>query len=169
MSRSQLFAFALLIVAIGMWGGVWFLVSTLSHERLAYADTLSLSQQEDTRGETAARVHASAEATEIERAALQNLVSVSIVQAVDTMEKAGRDAEAHDVAVSDATLLAVAGGLSQYSIAINASGSFAAIMRTVSLFETLPFPASLEQFDISKNDKEWRITAHVRVVLAATK
>ncbi len=169
MTRSSLFAWALLVLATAMWGGVWFLVANLGSERVAYADALTQSHQQDIRGETATRAHLTVQATEVERAALASLVNVSIVQAVDAMEKAGRDAGASNVAVSEATPISGSpDGLAQYSITINANGSFSAIMRTISLFETLPFPASLEQFDIAHNDKQWHVTAHLRVVLAAT-
>ncbi|MFZ2886742.1 MAG: hypothetical protein WA021_02895 [Minisyncoccia bacterium] len=167
--RSPLLAWIMVFVAVLAWTSFGGLVRQLSNERIAYAEAESRSKEEALRGEGAARLKATVESTETERTALESLVSISILQAVEVIEQAGRAAGASDVSIGEATPSANAPkDLSAVTIVVNASGSFAAVTRAIALFETLPIPATLEQFELDRLEKEktWRLTARLRVTMA---
>lgn len=161
----------MLLAAIVAWTGFGGLIFQVANERADYAEALSRSEEEATRGESAARLRTSVESTEAERAALESLLNISILRAVEVIEQAGRAAGASDVRIGEATpVSSEAGKVATVSIVVNASGSFATIMRTIALFETLPIPATLQQFELEKIDKAntWRLTVRLRVLLAST-
>jgi hypothetical protein len=161
----------MLFVAILAWTGFGGLVFQVESERTDYAEALSRSEEEATRGESAARLRASVESTEAERAALESILNISILRAVEVIEQAGRAAGASDVRIGEATPVSGASEkLAAVSVVVNASGSFTTIMRAIALFETLPIPATLEQFELEKIDQTntWKLTARLRVLLAST-
>lgn len=160
--------FLVILVAVAAWAGYALLVVQLGREREAYAASLERTEQETLRGESASRLRATVQGTEAEREALERLVRVTILQAVEVIEQAGEAAGAKDVTIGQAAPTSAPKDLSAVSIVVNAGGSFASLMRAVALFEVLPIPASLEQFELEKvgQSDSWRLTAHLRVLLA---
>jgi hypothetical protein len=163
-------AIMMVCVALVAWGGFGALVWQLSIARADYASTLELSKENALRGESAARLQTSIDATVAEREALEQLVAVSILRAVEVIEQAGAAAGASNVTIGEATPTGTSEGLSIITIVVNASGSFGALMRAVALYETLPIPATLEQFELVKlsEERSWQLTARVRILTAPT-
>lgn len=170
MARSPLIAWGFLILALLAWGGFAYMVKSLGDARHAYADAVVIAQQESERGEMVQRLRAVVQSTQVERASLEGSVSATILQAVQTIEAAGQAAGASNVTIGGANPVAnPPKGLAVYSIAVTAQGSFASLMRTVALFETLPIPSTIEQFEIGKGEKNWNLTARLQVTIAAPK
>lgn len=168
--RTLLFAWFMVLVAVAAWAGFGRLILQLDRERASYVAAEELSKQETLRGESATRLRATIQGTEAERAAIEGLVGLTILQAVEAIEQAGEAAGANDVAIGEATPTNAPQGLAAVSIVVNASGSFGSLHRAISLFETLPIPAKLEQFELAKEEQSnsWRLTARLRVLYAPT-
>jgi hypothetical protein len=157
------------ILAALSWGGFWYIYATLGSDRLAYADAVATAEAESSRGENLVRLRSAVQSTEAERAALEAIVGVTILDAVENIETAARDAGASDVAIGEATLAAsTPGKLSTFTVGVSANGSFVALVRAVRLFETISIPATLERFDITEGEKDWHLNARLRVTLSAT-
>lgn len=169
MKRPQvqaLVAWGTLLIAIAAWAGCVYMYSSLGKMRFEYADRTILAEQEAERQESSARLRALVQGTEVERAALESIVGVRIVDAAETVEVALRDAGAQEVEISEAN----AGqpntqGISSVSMGVSAAGSFASVMRAVLLLESLPLPSTVEQFEIVKNEDKWRMTARLKLSL----
>lgn len=163
-------AYGSLLFASALWAGFGGLVWQLGVERTAYAEAVERAKQESIRGESSARLRASIQGTEAEREALESLVRLSILQAVETVEQSGVAAGATDVEIGEASPATAPEGFSAVTIVVNASGQFSALARAVSLFEALPIPAKLEQFEIVKAEQEktWRLTARLSVLHASS-
>jgi hypothetical protein len=167
MTSSRLFAWSVLLLAVALWGVFGFLVWSLYGERVAYTDATAAAQKAELRGQSAVRLRASVQDTEVERAAMNSLLDLSILRVVEIIETTGRQAGATEVVIGEATPVPLTGnvpaGLTSVSAVVNLRGSFAAIIRAISLYETLTVPSKLDQFEIEKIDNSWRATARVRV------
>jgi hypothetical protein len=164
-----LLAISILTLAIGAWGGFWFLTYTLYGDRTEYATALAESQENSTRGEAAVRLRTLIRESEAERAMLEDVFNITILEAVETIEATGRSAGARSVTIGSATPLPASPtqkGLTNVSIVVNAEGSFGALMRAVSLFEVMPVPSVVEHFEITKRDASWDLTARLRTTIA---
>jgi len=165
-----LFAWGMLVLALLAWGAFGFAVLKMNSDRAGYVDAAIIAREESARGENATRLHSTIQSSAVERAALEGVVGVTILDAVETIEAAARDAGASEVKIGEAsTQNTSAQKLSTVSVVLTASGSFIAIVRAVSLLETLPLPSVVESFEISKTETTWRLTTRLRVTLAAEK
>lgn len=167
-SRIQaLVAWGALIIAIVAWGGCIYLYSSLDKLRFEYADRSILAEQEADRQESSARLRALVQGTEVERAALESIIGVRIVDAAETVEVALRDAGTQEVEISEANAGAPnTQGISTVSMGVSATGSFASVMRAVLLLESLPLPSTIDQFEIVQNEGKWRMVARLKLSLA---
>jgi len=168
--RMKLLAWGTLTLALALWGGFAFLVWTLYGERAAYALAQTTVEEESLRGQSTARLLAAVHDTEAERAALESLLNISILKAVEIIESTGKQAGA-EVSIGEATPLSGASApeaLTTVSIVANASGSFSSLVRALGLFETLPVPSTLESFEMEKIDTSWRATVRIKVLLSST-
>lgn len=163
-------AILVMIVGLAAWAGFGGLVWQLSIARTDYVAALERSKQETLRGEGAARLRSTVESTEGDRAALESLVNSSVLRAVEVIEQTAKAAGASQVVMGEATPTGAPEGLSAVSFVVNAEGTFPVLMRTITLFETLPIPASLDQFELENKGegKGWRLTARVRVFMTST-
>jgi len=156
-----------LMIAIAALSGFGFLVWMLDRDRVAYAEAVIRAEEESLRGESAARLRSTIQGSEEERAALENVLQITILDAVETIESAGKQAGASSVTIGEATpISSTPNGISRVSVVVNAEGTFPALMRAVQVYESLPMPSKLEQFEITKADKIWRLTARIRVTMA---
>jgi len=168
--RTSLISWGLLALALAAWGAFGYAVITLHAERVAFAQETADAEAQSSRQEGVARLRATIQASEVERAALESVVAVSILKAVETIEKAAAQAGATDIKTNEATTLSTSPqGLSTVSIGMNAEGSFASLMRTASLLEMLPIPSTIERFEITTTEKAWRLTTRITVTIAGEK
>ncbi|MEK7155851.1 MAG: hypothetical protein AAB734_03135 [Patescibacteria group bacterium] len=166
----QIYAWGMLALAVAAWGACGYFAMIVQGDRTEYTSASARAEEESMREENAARLRSTIQGTEIERAALESLVGVTILDAVETIEAAAKQAGASDVKIGEASTQSTSTQkLSSVSVTVTASGSFVAVMRAVALLETLPLPSTIEQFDLSKSDSAWRLTARLRVTLAAEK
>lgn len=160
-------AWGMLFTAIAAWGGVVYLYTSLNAMRFEYADRVILAEQDANRQESSARLRALIQGTEVERATLESIVSVRIVDAAETVETAVRDAGAQDVQITEANAAAPnSQGISTVSMGVSANGSFASVLRAVRLLESLSLPSTVEQFELVQNEDGWRMVARLRLTLA---
>ncbi len=163
MSRTPV-ALALALLAVCAWVGFGFLLTMLHKERAAYAETALSSEEVQMREESAARLRATIQSTESERAQLESVIGVSIIQIAETIEAVGKQAGASSVTIGEATPISVpAPNIGGVAVVLNAQGSFVSLMRFVTLLEVLPIPSLLDQVEIAKVDKDWRLVARLRV------
>jgi hypothetical protein len=163
----SMFAWGLLLLAFAAWGGFAYLVIFLGDKRFEYADLAAVSAQDSERQESSTRLRALVQGTEVERAALESVAGVRIVDAAETIEGAVFAAGAREIAISEASVQpANPQGISNVSVGVNATGSFASVMRAVLLLESLPLPSNVEQFEIAQDKEEWRFVARLRLTLA---
>lgn len=167
MRITPLISYVALLLVVVLWGAFGYMTWTLSNERDLYAEAESRSHEEALRGESATRLRASVRDTEAERTALEGILNITILQAVESIETAGKQAGATEVTIGEATPLPVSQGLMPISVVVTAKGSFSALLRAVSLFETLPLPTSIEQFSLGKTDKTWILTTRLKVIVAS--
>jgi hypothetical protein len=165
---GSMVVWGILLLALLSWGGFAYLTLFLEDKRAEYADLKAVSEEESERSESSARLRALVAGTEVERAAIESIAAVRIVDAAETIEKAVRDAGGREIEISEANAGAPnAQGISNVSIGVSAAGPFAALMRAIVLLESLPLPSSIEQFEIAKTEKEWRLVARLRLTLTA--
>ena len=170
--RTTLIAITSLVLAILLWGVFGYLVFALPRERAEYEDALVVSAQEAVRAESSARVKAIIQDTEVERAALFSLLQVPLIDAIKIVEDAARAGGARSVSIGEATPVSVkttspaAPPTTRVAVVVQSQGSFAALMRTVSLFESLTIPATLDGFDLEKAEEGWRLTARLTIAVA---
>lgn len=159
----------MLFVAIAAWTGYAGLIYMLSQERIAYTETVARVEEEEFRGERAARVRTSVQSTVAGRAALEELVNITLLQAIEVIEQAGAAAGMQDASIGAATPASAPEGMTAYTFVVDGTGSFGSVMRAVMLLETLPIPAALEEFHLGRDEREssWRLSAKVRVLIAA--
>lgn len=168
MKLLTLSAFGALILAIAAWVAFGFLALSLDAERYRYADARIKAMDDSTRGEAAVRLRTTIRESEAERAALEGVFNVTILEAAETIEATGRRAGATSVTIGSATPLSNSSrGLTNVAFVVNARGSFTALMRAVALFEVLPIPSVVERFEISERESGWDLTAHLRTTIAA--
>lgn len=166
----RLFAGMTFLVALALWGAFGFLVYDLNGARAELALAQTEAREESLRGESAARLRATIQDTEAERAALESVVKVPILTAVEAIESAGKKAGATEVSIGNAspTGAGMPEGVMAVSVVVNARGSFAALIRTLRVFETLSLPSTVEQFELEHVDNAWRFTARLRLIVAAS-
>lgn len=167
--RTTLFSVLMVLLAAAAWCGFAALAWQISNERFQYAELSLRAEAAAERGESAARLHTLVQSTAPERARLESVVGVSILDAVEMIERAGNESGI-SVTINEATPLGTTPqGLSTVGVALAAEGSFPALMRTLSLLEVLPFPATIEQFDLTKSDKNWRLSARLKIITSDKK
>ncbi len=170
--RTTLLSIASLLLAVTLWGAFGYLFFILPRERAQYAEALATSAQEAVRTESSARVKAIIQDTEIERAALVSLLQVPLIDAIKIVEDAARAGGARTVAIGEATPLStknpspVAPATTRVAVVVQAEGTFAALVRVVSLFEVLTIPSTLDSFDLEETEKGWRLTARLTIAVA---
>lgn len=169
--RTTLLAITTFLLAALLWGVFIYLVVALPRERARYAEALVVSAQEAVRAESSARVKAVVQDTEIERAALLSLLQVPLIDAIKIVEDAARAGGARTVSIGEATPIngktsPAAPPMTRVAVVVQAQGSFAALVRTISLFETLTIPATLDGFDLEKGEETWRLTARITIAVA---
>lgn len=170
--RTTIIAIMSLLLALVLWGVFAYLVLTLPRERAQYVEALTVSSQEAVRAESASRVKAIIQDTEVERAALLSLLQVPLIDAIKIVEDAARAAGVRTVTIGEATPVAAkspspaAPPTTRVAIVVQAEGTFPALVRTVSLLETLSIPSMLDGFDMEETKDGWRLTARLTLAVA---
>lgn len=169
-------AWGMLLAALGAWAGAGFFWWTIMQDESIRTESIQSARQFSIRHDSAVRMHALAVDTEGARARLDNLLNVDVLSAVDALEGAAKMAKV-DVKLGNAQSdsLGVQSGpssLKAIGFVVSAQGSFASLMRLLTLFETLPLPSSITRFDLEHTSgvsdaSSWRLNAYIRVLTTA--
>src|SRR3989344_2866512 len=135
-----------LAVAIVLWVGVGFAAWTISHEESARTVRMTQEEEESIQQAAMLRLHMLARETRGARTELENIAHRDVVEILDLIEGAGRDAgisvKIGESLSADSTSDAPFGSA---TFVVEASGTFAQVVHAAALFESLPAPSSLPQ------------------------
>jgi hypothetical protein len=158
------------LIAVALWAVFVLEMFALANEREAHATALANSKEILMRDESQARLKATVRDTAPEREALNKLFAPNLLAVVEAIEKTGTQAGAQSVRLGEATPHSAPPGsltdIQTVAIVVTLEGSFSALVRAMSLYETLAIPATLEQFEMEKTATAtvWRATARLKVI-----
>lgn len=177
-ARFSVIAIVLLALALSGWAGVWYLWSAIGDAATTHAATQDSADSTSAKSAANARVRALALDTATARQALMRSAHADIVSSAKVIESVG--AAAHvSLKVSGAFAeqaspppSAAAYPLHAIGFSVEATGSFAAVMKAAELLDTLPLSTTVEQFDIAqipqdpsaKGGTQWRLTERIRLL-----
>lgn len=165
---TYLLAASVTLVPVAAWAGVGYGVYALHAKRRAYEERFVQAKDAEVRGESVVRLRAALQATEVERAAIEGVSKLSVVQVAEIIERAGTSAGAK-VQIGEATTKKTDRGFTTIAMRVQATGSFQSLLRAASLFETLPVPSVIERMEFSYTDKAWALSASIAVTIDADK
>ncbi len=132
-------------------------------------------EQQSDRSAYAQRVAAVIAETEDERAKLDAFAKLDVVSVVELLESAGTSA---GLTVTVAGAQAESGAqlptgelVQPVAFSVNTSGSYAAVMRALDLYEHLPLASQIEQLDIARDasgsGRTWSLSMRIRIMTLA--
>lgn len=183
MKPSSITIVALSLIALSLlaWAGVWFEYQTIDAMRVAHVQALSKMQGTAAREAARSRMRALTLETAADRAILSTSIRVDVIEAAKSIESVGvaahTDLKVTSVAKQAGSVPAAAAAHPLHAIdySVEATGSFAAIMKTAQLLDALPLPSAVTQSDMAlipsdpsgKSGPVWRLTARVRLLTDA--
>jgi hypothetical protein len=172
MQRSiQLIAYALFLVALVTWGGVYLAAARMRADAVSLSASASNAQAQEDRIAYQKRIASLARETADERARVDDIVSLDIVSIVKKIEAAGKTLRL-TVSVNDAQAsgaaqeLASGDSLHAVTFLVESQGSYAALMQLEELFENLPLASSVDGLELQSLEgaaMPWHLTARIRV------
>lgn len=161
----------LLLVAVGMLALAGYAAQAIHAAAIARAEEVQSEAQQLDRRAHAERLSAIVRDTEDERAELERFLRLDIVATAEEFERIGAQAGAK-VAVTGAlpdpgTSLQGGGTLRWITLSLFAEGTYAALVRTISLYEDLPYALEITRFDLEQNGDvatDWRLNLSIRVL-----
>lgn len=170
-------AWGLIIIAIAAWTAAIFFAMAVAGMESDRAASAQATQQTSAAQTSAVRMHALAQDSAPQRAALDALLDVNVVSIVDMINATGK-ATGVDLKVSGALPETTPGSslgpatVGAVGFTVEASGTFPALMQAAQLLETLPIPSSVEQLDISQipnsggtsSAGKWQMNASIHVL-----
>jgi hypothetical protein len=150
---------AILLATLLAWGGVVFFAWDIADATTSRAADIENEQQTSNQQSVTAYMHATAQSTASGREDLDTLLAVDVVSAATMLQNVGKTTGV-GVKLSSATpdtapISATAGTsapqtpqIQAVEFSLQADGSFAALMRTEQLLETLPLASSVQRFDM---------------------
>lgn len=168
-------AWSLLPITLFAWCGVVYFGWSILHAESEYIATLEAIQQSSVAQSSAVRMHAIIEETAPQRERLDKLLAVDVVSAAALLQSVGKKTGVTvklSGALPESTASASAKGpkIQAIGFALQADGSFAALMRTAKLLEALPIPSSVERLDLQTSTAagqpsgSWHMSVYVRVL-----
>lgn len=160
--------------AAAAWAAVGVLALTIITERDAQVASVAEARNMSERSSAALKMHALVRDTEGSRAALESALRVDVLAAARIVEKAGADARVPVHIGSVSADSEHGSGLLPALFSVDASGSFSSLMHFVSLLETLPVPATLENVGVTTigttegSTGVWQLSARIRVMTSPT-
>lgn len=140
------------------------------------AAALLSAEQSSAVQDSSVRMHAIAQDSAPERAALSGLLGSDVVVIVTQLEGVGKTAGVTlklSGALPETPPAGLSGGSSIQAVgfAIEADGTFAALMRAIQLFETFPVPSSVERLDMqhaTTGGGSWHLSLYIKVLMDAS-
>lgn len=172
MQRTSTFSWILLFAAIAALALAGYAAKTIQAAALARAEEVQTEAQQLDRKAYADRLSAIASDTADERAELEQFLRLDIVATAEEFERIGTlsgvKATVTGALPDPGKELPGGGTLRWISFLISAEGTYAALMRTVALYEDLPYALEISRFDLEQNSEteiDWRLTLSVRVLV----
>ena len=166
MTRTFISAIVLCLLALALWGAYAYVVMTLRSEREAYATLLSDAEMKETRERAVTRLRGSVRDTKDEREAIEDMTAVDVIQAVSTIEAVG-EATRSLVRIDGATSGSSNEHVRTIVVSVTMEGGLSALLEALTILETLPFPAIVENVDLvgDKTKKDaWSARLRVRFI-----
>jgi hypothetical protein len=175
-------ALATILVGMCAWYGVVYLHTYVVETATQYQVRASAARNSTAREAAQARIRALTTETAAKRASLSAFVQADPIAAAKAIESVGAAARI-SLKVSGASpevfpipAAASAHPLKAVGFVIEATGTFAGVMKALHLLETLPLPITMVQFDIAqvptdasqKGAPQWRLNARMRLLTDST-
>ncbi len=165
-TRTMSFAIFVALLALASWALVILFAWTISDLSAARVNAVLDEEKDSTKQAAALRLHTLVRETEHDRATLAALASSDVVHILDTIDSIGKDANV-DLKIGQAQgSPATDQGLRSVAFALNAEGSFDAVIKAAALIAALPIPSYVDQFQFERLPNAdrtlWRLGAHVR-------
>lgn len=165
-------SWVILGLAACAWVGVVFFIWTIENQKGDLAASQSSARSLEDRRASASKLQSLVRETTDSRARLDSIANVDVASMVDTIDAVGKDAGVYiqiGQASPDATKDSV---VHSVTFQLTAEGSFVSIQRVAALLQTLPIPASLEQFQFNLADAGtplgvWHMSARIRLLTTA--
>ncbi len=179
--KNTLLAFAALIFALLLWAlFAWRAYAVIADDQSALAQSTSQSNAASAYV-TALREHASALAAASSTHEIDSILNVDIVSIAAMMNATASSTRVAfsigDVSPAIASKnAALTPSIHAYDMTVTVQGGFEALMRTEQAFEEMPFPTSIQSFDLEEQAAaetashalpQWQLTAHIRVFTSA--
>ena len=170
MRQNTFFALFMLIFAFLLWVGFGVMVWQLSAERTRYATLQADIASREQAEELGTRLRTLVRDTSEEREILEALTQTDILTAVATIEAAGGASGARLSIQNVTEPQNGSGNVRTVTLSTRAEGSLAALVDTLVLLESLPFPAVIENVRISTNEGAeagegaWQMTTRIRII-----
>lgn len=173
--RIKLISWALLVLAIIVWGGVLYSANMITSTAQTRSNDTQLALTKANQSVMNQKVSALAQVTEEKRKELTTLAGADVVSIIDTIDAAGKsagiEAKVSDASVAGSQQLGKGGDtLRAVVFSVQGDGTFTQVMHAAQLYERLPLLASLDQMDIVRNQSSdskspaWHITARIKVL-----
>ncbi len=180
-TRTQnLFVLLSLLAAIASIAAFSFFSWELQREHDVYAAARLSAMEASARQASAARTHAIVATTQMQRTELNSFLGADVVSAATLISNVGKTTGV-TVQLSNALPLgtvspqtATSPAIHAVGFVVEAKGSFAALMRTEKLLETLPLPSRVMQLDIQTTPSpdgttsgQWHMSVSLQVLTTA--
>lgn len=165
------------LLGLVAWGGVWYLYGSILAAADAHAATQLNAESQAARDAMQARTRALALDTMDARAALLESAHADIISSAKLIESVGPLARAtvkvSGAAAESGVVQSVGAGRQIHAVgfSVEVTGSFANVLKAAQMLETLPLPATIEQFDLSRvppdasgtAPAQWRLNERIRL------
>ena len=159
-----------LLIAIALWAFVIYSYRTVDLEKTNFVALASTDEQASQKEAWLIKLHGLLNETKQERASLVGVLPQDVIAFVDSIEALSKTAgiEIHMSGVQpENTKGAKPGTAPGVNFTIQASGSFAQIMRVVQLLDSMSYPTQIQQLELSNSGLTWQLTANVRALTAS--
>jgi hypothetical protein len=176
-TRLTFIAWSLVALAIIAWLLVIYGANMIRASATDSANAARSARTQSSQLELNARIHSIASSTAQGRDTLETILSTDVVSIVDTIDAVGSvtgvSARVTDAAPGTVQQIKDGPALHSVTFSIEGSGTFAQIMRAVTLYEQLPLLSTVDYVEISHNGGEdqkvspWSFKLHIRVMTSA--
>src|SRR3989344_3752427 len=168
-----------LLAAVAAWAGAGYFAWTISARADARAERLAALEQESARHAAGLRLHALARETREARDALEGIARPGIIEMIESIEAAGRDAgislEIGEAAFAPSDPAARTRTL---AFTVEGGGTFSKVMHAAALLESLPLPSSVDDVQLENlpagaaasgrsGAGSWRLVIRIRFLTTA--
>lgn len=142
-------AWGMLVVALACWVGVGYFAQSVVSLRSAQANALAALEKKFLEHAAVLRLHALVRDTKDARAQLEGIADNGVIATLELIEAVGRDTGV-ELQISQAGPGALEAESRTRSLAfvVQGEGTFARVMQTIALFESLPAPSAIDSVQL---------------------